>query len=101
MDKGFGMTKNEKRHLLRVADLGCQACRKMGFPGTPAEIHHIRAGTGKGQRASHYDAIPLCPAHHRGTMHPAVPSIHLDKNAFIEQFGTEQELLAEVKELLK
>lgn len=94
------MTKDEKAHLARVADLGCMACRKLGYIGTLAEIHHPRAGVGKGQRASHYDAIGLCPEHHRGLMHPVVPSIHLAKRAFIERFGTEAELLVEVRKLL-
>lgn len=95
------MTKVEKQHLSRVAGLGCVACWLMGFPGTPAEIHHPRSGQGVGVRASHSDAIPLCPAHHRGTQHPAVPSIHLAKRAFINQFGTEQELLELVRRKLE
>lgn len=93
------MTKAEKQHLNRVAALGCIACYLQGTPGTPAEIHHPRAGRGKGQRASHMDGIPLCPAHHRGTHHPAVPSIHLAKLAFIERFGTEEKLLQLVQQL--
>ena len=95
------MTKAEKQHLQRVADLGCIACYMQGTPGTPAEIHHPRAGRGKGQRASHIDGIPLCPAHHRGTHHPAVPSIHLAKRAFIERFGTEETLLELVRQLVE
>lgn len=55
------MTKDEKLHLSHVADLGCIACRKMGFIGTPAEIHHIRDGVGIGRRASNFETIPLCP----------------------------------------
>jgi len=93
------MTKAEKAHLSRVAALGCVACFIQGTPGTPAEIHHPRAGRGKGQRASHMDGIPLCPPHHRGTHHPAVPSIHLAKLAFIERFGTEEKLLQLVQQL--
>jgi len=93
------MTKAEKQHLNRVAALGCVACFIQGTPGTPAEIHHPRAGRGKGQRAGHMDGIPLCPAHHRGTHHPAVPSIHLAKLAFIERFGTEEKLLQLVQQL--
>lgn len=93
------MTKAEKQHLQRVADLGCIACYLSGTPGTPCEVHHIRAGVGMGQRSSHFRAIGLCPAHHRGTAHPAVPSIHLAKRAFIEEFGTEEELLKKVQEL--
>lgn len=94
------MTKYEKQHLSRVAALGCVACRKMGYMDSLAEIHHPRAGTGKGRRASHFDALPLCPAHHRGLSHPFVPSIHLAKREFIAQFGTEAELLGEVRQLL-
>jgi len=94
------MTKAEKQHLQRVADLGCIACYLSGTPGTPCEVHHIRAGVGMGKRSSHFRAIGLCPAHHRGTHHPAVPSIHLSKLAFIERYGTERELLAQVRRLL-
>jgi hypothetical protein len=94
------MTKTERQHLNKVAALGCIACYQQGTPGTPAEIHHPRAGTGMGQRASHYDAIALCPAHHRGTAGLSVPSIHGSKNAFIETFGTEAELLELTKTLI-
>ena len=94
------MTKAEKLHLNKVAALGCIACYVQGTPGTSAEIHHPRAGTGMGRRASHYDAIGLCPMHHRGTAGLSVPSIHGSKNAFIEAFGTEAELLELTKTLI-
>lgn len=60
------MTKAERAHLNKLAYMGCILCNRLGYPGTPAEIHHIRTGTGAGRRASHFDAIPLCPEHHRG-----------------------------------
>lgn len=60
------MTKYEKQHLDKVAAIGCVLCHLLGTPGTPAEIHHPRRGIGMGQRANNYDAIPLCPEHHRG-----------------------------------
>lgn len=94
------MTKTERQHLNKVAELGCIACYLQGTPGTWAEIHHPRAGTGLGKRASHFDAIPLCPIHHRGTAGLSVPSIHGSKNAFIETFGTEAELLELTKTLI-
>ena len=94
------MTKAEKHHLNKICSIGCVACIIQGTPGTPAEIHHPRAGTGSGRRASHYDAIPLCPMHHRGTAGLSVPSIHGSKNAFIERFGTEVELLELTKTLI-
>lgn len=94
------MTNDEKRHLSRVAELGCIACYLQGTPGTPAEVHHPRSGTGAGRKASHFDAIGLCPAHHRGTDHPRTPSIHLAKREFINRFGTEAELLELVRRRL-
>ena len=55
------MNKAEKEHLSKVAGIGCIVCRMRGNEGTPAEIHHIRSGQGMSQRASNYEAIPLCP----------------------------------------
>lgn len=95
------MTNKERQHLNKVAAFGCIACYKQDTPGTPGEIHHPRAGSaGMGKKASHYDAICLCPAHHRGTAGLSVPSIHASKNAFIEAFGTEAELLELSKTLI-
>jgi len=59
-------TKAEKRHMSAVAELGCSVCRRMGYPGTPAELHHPRSGVGMGKRSGHNSVIPLCPEHHRG-----------------------------------
>jgi hypothetical protein len=72
-------------------------CRRMGYEGTPAEIHHPRRGTGLGQRASHYDAVPLCPEHHRGNT-----GIHgLGTKGFPKKWGfNESDLLDDVKMLL-
>ena len=84
-------------HFERVAALGCIACLIDGNPGTPAELHHIRETVGGGQKALDSDVISVCPAHHRGTMHPAVPSIHLDRLTFIARYGSETELLARVR----
>jgi hypothetical protein len=91
------MTKSEKAHLSKVAALGCAVCRRMGYEGTPAEIHHPRRGTGLGQRASHYDAVPLCPEHHRGNT-----GIHgLGTKGFPKKWGfNESDLLDDVKMLL-
>lgn len=88
-------TKEEKAWLSAVQSLSCIACRNHGYGETPAEVHHIRDGVGRGQRADDTETIPLCPAHHRGTAHPIVPSIHLDKRRFEREFGTERELLAQ------
>ncbi|MCO2196633.1 hypothetical protein FA389_08105 [Pseudomonas aeruginosa] len=94
------MNKADKQYLSSASGLGCIACYIQGTPGTPAEIHHSRDGAGIGQRSAHRRGIPLCPAHHRGTLHPAVPSIHRDKQRFIERFGTEAALVALVHQLI-
>lgn len=93
------MTKAEKQHLNKVADLGCLVCRNMGRFGVPAEIHHIRSGQGMSQRASHYETLPLCPEHHRlGSYGKA---FHAGRKAWEANFGQERELLEQVNKLLE
>ena len=77
--------------LFRVADLGCIICRR------PAEIHHLRAGMGMGQRSA--DVIPLCPEHHRTGGHGV--AFHAGRKTWETQFGTETELLQETQKLLE
>lgn len=92
------MTKAERAHLNRVAELGCIACLLDGYQDTPSEIHHPRAGSGAGQRSSHMLALPLCPAHHRtGGLGVA---IHAGQKTWEKKYGTEAELLTRVTELL-
>ena len=80
------MTKDEKKHLGKVAAIGCVLCYLKGTPGTPAEIHHPRKNTGMAQKASRYDAIPLCPAHHRGDI-----GIHsMGVKAFARHYGIDE-----------
>jgi len=86
-------TKSDNEWMRRITEMGCIACMVQGTPGTMAEVHHIREGQGRGQRSNHQQSLALCPAHHRGTDHPRTASIHMAKLAFIDQFGTEQELL--------
>lgn len=92
------MTKTERQHLSRVADLCCAVCRRMGYPGTPAEIHHKRAGRGLSNRAGHMEVIPLCPEHHRGAT-----GLHgLGTKGFKKHWGfDENDLLAETLSLLE
>lgn len=92
------MKKSEKEHLAAVADLGCIACRLIGFIDTPAEIHHVRNGMGAGQRNDNFHVLPLCPTHHRYGPHGT--AFHAGRRAFEARFGTEIELLEKVRELL-
>nr|DAL60002.1 MAG TPA_asm: Recombination enhancement, RecA-dependent nuclease [Caudoviricetes sp.] len=93
-------TKGDNAWMGAIVEIGCIACLVQGTPGTIPEIHHIRAGQGRGQRSDHQKSIALCPAHHRGTHHPDIASIHMAKRAFIEQFGTEEELFERTKQEL-
>jgi len=85
---------NVKRYMREVAEMGCIVCKRMGYPGTPSELHHPRAGTGAGRRASDWDVIPLCPEHHRGKT-----GVHgLGTKGFVKHWGfDEQDLLSEVR----
>lgn len=91
------MTKDERKYLSQVAELGCAVCRRIGYEGTPAEIHHPRAGVGMGRRSSNSAAIPLCPEHHRGKT-----GVHgLGTKGFPKYWGfTEEDLQNDVKTLL-
>jgi hypothetical protein len=91
------MKKAERQHLQRLAELGCCAGVPRGtWCGSPAEIHHIRTGQGL-KRASHFEAIPLCPEHHRiggyGT------AFHAGARAWQEAHGSELEHLEMVRKM--
>ena len=89
------MSLAAKRHLSRVASLGCVVCRRLGMSDTPAEIHHPRVAAGMAQRASDWLAIPLCPDCHRGPR-----GIHGDRGILRRIKCDEPALLADVIELL-
>ena len=93
------MKKADREHLSRVAELGCIACRVMGYVDTPAEIHHLRTGVGKGMRNNHRMVLPLCPHHHRTGPHGE--AFHAGKQTWQDKFGTEEELLEAVNKLLR
>lgn len=92
------MNKSEKDHLSKVASIGCIVCKLQGNEGTPAEIHHIRHGNGMSQRASNYDVIPLCQWHHRLGGYSV--AIHAGRKEFESLYGTELELLEQVRNLI-
>lgn len=95
--EGLSMKAKERIHLGKVAALGCIVCMNNGYYDTPAEIHHIGNGT-MSKRASNYEAIPLCHIHHRtGGLGVAV---HAGRKSFEDNYGTEQELLEQVKGLI-
>lgn len=93
------MTKQEREHYDRISQHGCIACIVLGYGYSPTEIHHIRTGTGKGQRSNWSKAIGLCPAHHR--LGGSGVAIHAGIKSFEQTIGmTEVELLEKQLELL-
>jgi hypothetical protein len=91
----------ERLHLARVAALGC-ICPLPDKKGwnrceAPAEIHHILNGT-MGRKASNYEAIPLCPYHHR--QGPFGEAVHNGTRSFEAKYGSQREMLETVRRLL-
>lgn len=95
----LGMTA--KQYMGAVASLGCILCRHLGYPGTPAQVHHPRLaefGAAAGRRASDFFTIPLCPEHHQGKH-----GVHgiTDHDAFAAHWGVhERELVRWTYELV-
>jgi hypothetical protein len=84
------------RHMSRVAALGCALCRRLGYPDSPAQVHHPRMFSGAMQKkCSDFLTIPLCEPHHLG-MH----GIHGDRADFRNAGVDEPQLLADVIEQL-
>lgn len=91
-------TAAEKRHMQRVAELGCIVCSHVyGHKDTPAEVHHARIRHGWG-RSSHMMTIPLCTEHHTGKT-----GVHsMGRDEFEEMHGySEFQLLEIVQEKLE
>ena len=87
-------TKQDKEWMQKVSSMGCLICERLGFYGTPSEVHHVHSGWG---RDGHQNTIPLCPEHHRGNT-----GIHgMGRKAFEKEYGiTQAEMLEIVKERL-
>ena len=90
-------TVKEKRHMNKVAGMGCIVCVNLDLGETPAELHHISNGT-MSKRASNYEVIPLCHTHHRTGGYGV--AVHQGRVQWETNFGTEQELLEQTMEWL-
>lgn len=81
-----------------ISTLGCIVCRVHFDCDSPAEVHHI---DGKTKAGAHMNTIPLCYRHHReGVNNDMYVSRHPYKTEFVKRYGTEEELLQKVKDLL-
>ena len=77
-------TASEKRYMGRVAELPCSCCGAHGV-----QLHHVREGQGKGQRAQNWLIVPLCPDCHTSPI-----GIHGDKSILRLRKLDEMDLLA-------
>jgi Recombination enhancement, RecA-dependent nuclease len=84
-------TAEEKRHMNRVASLGCILC------GAEATIHHC--GTYMGGGRNHKRVIPLCWDHHLGP--EGIEGKRMGKRVWEMKYGTEEELFARTVAKLK
>ena len=92
------MSKTDPSTLSKIVELGCCVCRKIGYPGTPAELHifSIKQSINSTKRVK--VVLPVCPPHHRGET-----GIHgLGKRQFEQSYGFSiAELLEDTSNLLK
>lgn len=51
-------TAEERRHLSRIAAMGCLVC------GSPSTVHHVTSDGFKRLSRCHSRIAPLCPTHH-------------------------------------
>ena len=91
------------RRFRALQDLGCIACGHNGVWHVPCDIHHITEGH---DRLGDEYTIPLCAFHHRGIAENVWdklrgPSLARSKRDFVNEYGTERELLAETNRLIK
>lgn len=92
--------KKDKSYLALAAQIPCIVCCNNGFQGTPAELHHPRRGVGMGLKSSDHDVIALCPIHHRTGGYGEI-ALHMGIESFEERYGTEEELLFQMKERVR
>lgn len=61
-------TVAESRYMGRIASLGCVLCLFLGVKQEGrTTVHHIKKGTGIGERSEHWLTVALCEEHHQGS----------------------------------
>ena len=92
------MSNTIDSRLYKISELGCCVCRKIGYPGTPAELHFFSIKQSMKSTKRVQVVLPICPTHHR-----AETGIHqLGKRNFEKFYGfTIAELLEDTNNLLE
>jgi hypothetical protein len=82
-------TAAERRHLGRVAELGCVVCQK------PATVHHVTSDGFQRLSRTHQRITPLCPTHHMIQFGPRESVEALGHAGFHATYGIDLLLLAD------
>ena len=80
------MTKDERQYQARLRDYGCAICARIGMPGSPASIHHVRKHGGR-RDLQEMNVIPMCPTHHT--------ELHANRRNYGAMYGIEEQALAD------
>lgn len=96
--KGRSVSAVQKRYHSTIAELGCIACRKMGYLTPHVSIHHI---DGRTKRNAHWLVLPLCGPHHQDAGVPGIYAVHPWKPRFENAYGNQIHLLRECIQLLQ
>ena len=81
-------TAIERKHMDRVAALGCCVC------GAPATIHHVTSDGYKRIARSHQRVAPLCPTHHQIQWGPRESVEAMGHAGFAQAYGIDLAALA-------
>lgn len=97
--KGRAPTAEERRFMDLAGSVPCLACSKDGRENHAISLHHISGRTAPG---AHLLVLPLCPAHHQQDDSDPLGriSVHGAKKSFVDRYGSEMDLLAELRALL-
>jgi len=88
-------TPEEQAHLDKIGRMKCIASeidnvQQIGR----TNIHHIREGYKSGQRASHWETLPLCEGSHQGLKDNTRLAFHKARRTWCHIYGNEIKLLA-------
>lgn len=86
-------TVKARAHLARVKQLPCVICLKHG----PSDAHHVICGRYGSGKASDFEVIPLCKAHHQD----GADAIHNGKASWLEKYGADYAYLPLVEQWLR
>lgn len=86
-------TADARRHMDRVKQLPCVIC----LAPPPSDAHHVISGRYGSRKASDFDTIPLCKAHHQD----GPEAIHQNKRAWEQAHGPDYDFLMVVAQMLR